>query len=240
MASQYGDEVVVTARYLPFELYDLGSYAPGSGMANPPAIYAEITVDNSSFPVDQPPVDGSYQPPPNVLMEDNDPLTPEALRFKLRLADVHQRLGNAQASKEFLGKLGIKTDIGELYANNLNLDFLITKNVQYLKGFGGGVSNKADGSGFRSSMARETLSGYDKHEVKGLNYLAIHELIHTTPSATKAYDAAFKAFIARGGNEQDFGFSPELASVENAINSLTRDVLIELGLSFLDNPTHGY
>jgi hypothetical protein len=194
--------------------------------------------------------DGGYQPPdpgsnPPIVTADvdldaaeNSSLRLSIIRFGLAISNLHYKLGSIP-SFTVVAKDGRAVDAGELYANWLYLDFTITNGVVYRPGYGGENRGSAASGGWVVHIDRLAFLGYDALNEAGRNFLALHELAHTTNAATDFWQSQYLSFKARGGQEDQWGMSAEFSAVENYTNHLAKQIANSLEVSLLENPPHG-
>lgn len=231
------DVVVISTRLLPLDFFlSLGN------SSNSSQIFAELTLENSATP--PLPIDPESAPPA-VSLEDGITLTPaeEQVRARMiaRIIAISTRIGQIPdaLSKSFVPKNGaFPVTLDEIYSNLLNLDFELTKNASYPDGYGGSLVPVLDG--WLSSIKVTTLTGYDAHGTKGLNYLILHELAHTLPQAEAYYMQQYSLYIARSDKESGFSISIEFQRNENYSNSLAKAIGDLIDLPAIDEPPFGY
>ena len=230
--------IVVTARLIP--RYG----ALSTPIINEPGPQQGGFYENQATPFEfeAPPTDGSYQPPPAVLIEPVTliPADVQAAinRLSIAINRIDTLLKNVDAFRAVSTNDGRVLTIDQIYTNWLNLSFLITFNQTFRPGFGGEVRGSRD-IGWQSRMDRNTLVGYDRN-LNGLVFVTIHELGHTTQESVEYLQSQYDAFLGRGGIDSEWSFSPEFADTERYANDIVRDILNILGLPVMANPTHGY
>ncbi len=228
-------EIIVTARIIPLT-WDVGTGSTPGGSLGRGGFYADDI--GESDPV-TPPTDGTYQPPPDIIVDPAVIVTQaiqQALnRFAMNRLGVHVAIGNAPATTLITTNNGNFVSIDELYSNWLNLDFRLSSRT-FPTGFGGQVEGKGP---WQSSFSPATLTGYDA-DSHGSIYLALHELAHTTFASTDFLTEQYGIYRARGGLDANWASSPEFILTEKYANDIARDLAVALELPVMANPTHGY
>jgi hypothetical protein len=203
-------------------------------------IYDSLFIDMSPPPVvDDPPIDGSFQPPPTLFAEDGYAIEPGlAQRFRLSILSIQTKLGNAPGNSVIATSNNQLIAFDELYAKYLTLDFRISFTLTFPPGFGGTVGRIDDG--YLSTIKNSTVQGYDSIP-NGITFMILHELSHITQASSDFHEQKLNSYIARGGVVANWGSSPEFIETERYANRIARDIALALNIPLMNvEPTHGY
>lgn len=108
------------------------------------------------------------------------------------------------------------------------------------------LNNYPDGYGGENingtvHMNWQTALGYANQGQAGVNFIALHEVMHNTPQGVQNHQGNYTLHLAHGGVSANYDETSQFFILqEQAANRWARDMA---GLLFLDipaNPTHGY
>lgn len=203
-------------------------------------IYDSLFIDMGPPPVsEEPPTDGSFQPPPTLYPEEGYGLDPQlASRFRLAILNTYTKLGNAPGNGVISTSNNQLISYDELYSKYLSLDFRVSFTLVFPPGFGGTVGRTDDG--YLSTIKNSTVEGYDSIP-NGITFMILHELSHITQASSDFHEQKLNSYIARGGTVQNWGSSPEFVETEKYANRIARDIALALNIPLMSvEPTHGY